>query len=186
MKFRSIFALLATMPGSVLAHEVPGWKIENDRGDVLITTISTTSIAGDWCGIEPAKLSLRCDDDQLSLLIKSNCEPDTGPNQRSTITINFSGVPMQQIREFEVLEDRKTLRLTEPFQSQNPTEPLQSGRFFLSGLKITSYGMGNEPTITVSLPEANRPNRDMIFNVHKIIDAVKTAGMQCSALSLFD
>ena len=72
---KTITCILAMIPASIMAHESPGWVIENDRSDVLITTISTTSIAGDWCGIEPAKLTLRCDDAQLSLRIESNCKP---------------------------------------------------------------------------------------------------------------
>jgi hypothetical protein len=177
MKLRLVFAFLATVPGSILAHEVPGWKIENERGDVLVTRISTTSIAGDWCGIEPAKLTLKCYDDQLSLLIQSNCEPDAGPDHRTTVSFSFSGTPVVWDKEFEVLEDRKTLRLTAPFQEEG---------IFLNSFLVSSYGMGYEPTITASLQELNRPSRDIIFNVHRISNAVKNAGMQCSALSLFD
>jgi hypothetical protein len=170
-----LICILAMIPGSILAHEIPGWKIENDRSDVLVTTISTTSIAGDWCGIEPAKLTLRCDDAQLSLIIKSNCEPNVGPDNRTGVGFYFSGGPILLTEEFDVLEDRKTMRLTEPFEPEG---------IFLNSLLISSYGIGYEPTITVSLEEFNRPNRDIIFNVHRMTSAVKTSGMQCSVQSL--
>lgn len=177
MKVRSVFAFLATMPGSVFAQEVPGWKIENDRGDVLVTTISTTSIAGDWCGIEPAILSLRCDDAQLSLRIESNCKPHVSEGENASIRFNFSVGPFQRTKGFEVLADQKTLVLSQPFQT---------GTVFTSAFSLSSFGHPMKTKATVSLPELSRPDRDIIFDLQGMDDAVKTSGMQCGTQSFFD
>lgn len=174
-----IVALLAFMPGLTWAHEVPGWEIENTRSDILKTTILTKAIAGDWCGIEPATLALVCDDDELSLTIKSNCAPYTTPDSETTIGFALSGpgIPLTNSKVFDVLEDGKTLVLSRPFRPQG---------IFLNGIIISSYGISWEPTIIFSLPELDRPSRDIIFDVRQITKAVKAAGMQCSTQSLFN
>ncbi len=68
-----VFALVIMTTGMASAHEVPGWRIENVRGEMLKTTISTDAFTGDWCGEKPATLAFVCDDAELSLIVASNC-----------------------------------------------------------------------------------------------------------------
>lgn len=174
---KTITCILAMIPASIMAHESAGWVIENDRSDVLITTISTTSIAGDWCGIEPAKLTLRCDDAQLSLRIESNCKPTVSGSETAFIRFNFEVGPFRRTKHFEVLADQKPLVRYQPFKE---------GAVFTEAFNLSSFGPPMGSKVTISLPELDRPDRDIIFDLKGMDDAVKASGMQCGTQSLFD
>jgi hypothetical protein len=168
MDMLRIIALLAFMPGLTWAHEVPGWEIENTRGETLRTAITIQSFAGDWCGEEPATLSLICDDTSFSLVFQSNCTPSTTANGRTFVGLFFEGsYHSSEDYIFDVSEDMRTLVL--------------SGGYLFSPM----YNFFSYDTVLFTLTEWERPNRDISFDLSNFDGAVRNSGMQCGIQRLF-
>lgn len=161
IKMFRIAAFLMFISGPAVGHEVLDWQIENTRGDTLKTEISIQSFAGDWCGEEPATLSLICEDGRPSMVFHSNCTPSITANGKTFVGFYFD-VDLYDSKEnmLDASEDMKTLVLSD-----------------VTWDKIFAFNRSD--TVRVSLTGWGSWNKDISFDLSNFDEAVTSSGIQC-------